>query len=480
MKNNKKNNKKIKATPSKKRTRKPDKIKDNISPKTSKKLGRFFSAKSSDNLTKKQELSRRAKKEIKKEKKEKREAKLLNFATKTDNIILNSIIIKNTRRIFAKIDIFIKKRFSRIKFVVTGLNVTKLLNVIKSRNIPLFEVEITPHGVNFIVKGNRLEKTCKILKSLGYDFTYEALSIPYKTMQLLSVKKAMFLTIICCFVFYLTSSFYLLNITINAEKEVVTKLLQSCGVKVGTSLKNINEKEIESYLLKNMDISFCDVRLTGNSLYVQITKSPEITPVAPDGSAVIIALEDCILSRQLVYSGTPTKKFGDVIKKGDVLIDNKLYVDENLFLPTLASGDVYGLIQKKSTVIIPKTRQEQVLSGKTKTITTLGYNKKFKQVKSPYKQSAKSEKIQPISSIIPIYKRTVTYKELTIKTVTYDENKVVSTVFKTEKEKLLSAAPLKAKISRTWFDLTDNGDSFTLTSYIEYEDKVSTLSSNKS
>lgn len=442
----------------------------NKTPNKREKFGRF--------LDKKDSIARKNKKENKLSKKDELNKKTLAYATKIDDIILNFAIFKNTRRFFSKIAYFIKRRFSKIKFEIFGLNVTKLINLLKTRKIPLSKVSITDNGLTFTTEGKYYEKTKKILCETGYEYNAEVLSKTYKFLQVINAKKLFATTLVCLGIFYLVSSCLLLKISINLEVENVTKLLESNGIKIGVSLKNIDEKKLESILLKNMDLSFCDVRLTGNTLYVKVTKSPEITkPTIPSPDDVIVANTDCILSRQLIYSGTAVKKFGDVIKKGDVLVLNKIFVDDNLSLPVIASGDVYGLIQKKSVVTIPKTRKEKVFTGKIKKITTLGLNKKFKTAKSPFTFFESSEKVCLVSTILPLYKRTITYKEFKYATVTYDENKVVNDIYKKEKEKLANSVPLKAKISRSWFDLTFDGENFLLTSYIEYEDKVSTLSS---
>lgn len=442
----------------------------NKTPNKREKFGRF--------LNKKDSIARKNKKENKLSKKDERNTKLLGYASKIDNIILNSILFKNTKQFISKTSSFIKRRFSRIKLKIFGLNVTKLLNILKNRKIPLCEVSVIDNGIIVTIQGKYYAKTKKILDETGYEYDTEVLSKTYNFLRLVNAKKAFAITLVCLGIFYLVSSCLLLKISINAEVENVTKLLEANGIKIGVSLNNIDEKKLESLLLKNMDIGFCDVRLTGNTLHIKVTKSPEIDkPTVPSPDAVVVATTDCILYRQLIYSGTAVKKFGDVIKKGDVLVLNKIFVDDNLSLPVLASGDVYGLIQKKSVVTIPKTRREKVFTGKIKKITTLGLNKKFKKVKSPFALCESSEEVCLVSTILPLYKRTITYKEFKYATVTYDENKVVNNIYIKEKEKLINAIPLKAKVSRSWFDLTFNSENFLLTSFIEYEDKVSTLSS---
>ena len=220
----------------------------NKTPNKREKFGRF--------LNKKDSIARKNKKENKLSKKDERNTKLLEYASKIDNIILNSILFKNTNRFISKTQSFIKRRFSRIKLVIFGLNVTKLLNVLKNRKIPLCEVSVIDNGIIVTIQGKYYAKTKKILDETGYEYDTEVLSKTYNFLRLVNAKKAFAITLVCLGIFYLVSSCLLLKISINAEVENVTKLLEANGIKIGVSLNNIDEKKLESLLLKNMDIGF--------------------------------------------------------------------------------------------------------------------------------------------------------------------------------------------------------------------------------
>lgn len=68
-------------------------------------------------------------------------------------------------------------------------------------------------------------------------------------------------------------------------------------------------------------MSFADVKVSGSTVYVSVRpslKSAEIVDVQKD--LPLYSAVDAVITRQIVFSGTPAFKAGDSVKAGDALI----------------------------------------------------------------------------------------------------------------------------------------------------------------
>lgn len=411
------------------------------------------------------------------EKKQKRQQKIKVIASKIDKKLYckaNYFRIKR-QKLVNNIKNFVINRFGKTTYTVYGLNLTKLVNILKQFNI---ENVVIATNLTFTACSKHNKKIKQILNDYCYKYDTIVTSNAYSFLHFVFTKKMLALSIFLVIFFYLFSNLFVLKININNYSYEVKKILQDNDVKVGTMLAKIDTAKLEKKIFENLDISFCDIKIIGNTLDINITLSS--SPVKTDKqdiNKVVVATCDCILSRQLIYSGTATKKFGDIIKKGDILVNNYIFLDENLTSPVIASGDIYGLIQKNERKIIPKKSVEKVPTGKVKKQTFIGYNKNFTKCESPYKTYKKTEDICKISDILPLYKKTVTYEEYQYKTIEYNKNMVLENYLDSVTKSLVNSMPISAKYKRRFYFITERTDSFVLDCYIEYEDKVSALSS---
>ena len=402
---------------------------------------------------------------------------LVNFASKIDNKLhykTEKYRIK-LLKIKEKVKNTIGNRFGYYLYTIEGLNLTKLLNILKN-HLDILDSSISDK-LTIKIKATDNKILEKLLLEYRYNYTKKIYSRLYNALGFVLNKSVLTITVILVGIFYLISNMFILKINTNLYSYEVKKILQNEGIKVGTKLDKIDTFYLENVILENLDISFCDIKIVGNTLNINITEAK--TPIKtekPDINNVVVAKCDCIISRELIYSGTKTKNILEVVKKGDILVNNYIIQDE-LKIPVVASGDIYGLIQQGKSISVNKSQVEKVKTGNKKTTTTLSFNNKFKATNSPYKTYEKVESTCIISDIIPIYKKTVTYYEVKNQVVKYDKNKVIKKYLENITNELKANIPLGAKYNRTFYTIKENEDRYILDCYIEYEDKVSTLSS---
>lgn len=433
--------------------------------------------KPSPKLSKKIKFNYKKNVENKNKNKQKLNEKLLSYAGKID-----AKLYYKTKKYRIKIKEYKEKLKSKLTnkygyyiYTIYGLNLSKILNILK-QYIQIYDTEITDKLI-LKINGKDRKKLERILDNYRYKYTYTIQSKLYYTLSFINNKKILTSMILFVGIFYLFTNLFVLKININTYQYEVDKILKNEGIKIGTKLTNIDTFYLERKIIEQLDISFCDIKIVGNTLNVKITEAK--TPIKtekPNINNVVVATCDCIISRELIYSGTKTKNIYDVVKKGDILINNFVMADE-IKIPVIASGDIYGLIQKGKTIEINKNQLEKIKTGNTKTITTLSFTNKFKNDKPPYKLYGKEENIMRISDIIPLYKKTTTYHELKIKNIKYDKNMIIKKFVPKVTNELKSTLPVKAKYNRTFYTINENEDKYILNCYIEYEDKVSTLSS---
>ena len=136
---------------------------------------------------------------------------------------------------------------------------------------------------------------------------------------------------------------------------------------------DLNQKIRSKY---NM-YEWISIEKIGNVLYVKITKEPTY-PKIEDNSTnePILARNDGIIKFFLIYHGTNMVTYNKSVKKGDIIIDNKLY-DGKIVNPR---GLVIAEIFQNSYITIPKKETVKNLTGrvkKQKEINLFGWKIKF-------------------------------------------------------------------------------------------------------
>lgn len=153
----------------------------------------------------------------------------------------------------------------------------------------------------------------------------------------------------------------------NIKEEQIVELLNSINVKTG-KINTVTNEEIEQYLKQNnQNISLVSVVKKGTNIIINIKEkiektSQNISPICAPYNLVVNSIE--------VLQGVAKVKVGDIVKKGDILVEAKSIVSngETTFLTPKAVIDasvwITGSVElKNEEVIYKKTGKKQVISS---------------------------------------------------------------------------------------------------------------------
>lgn len=109
----------------------------------------------------------------------------------------------------------------------------------------------------------------------------------------------------------------------NVDKESIEKVLKENNVKIGVKKKNIDKDVLSNKIrLDNNNISWVGIKIEGTNLKIEIAKAREKPDIIDkDEYCNIVAKEDGIIESINVQSGTARVENGDVVSKGEILVE---------------------------------------------------------------------------------------------------------------------------------------------------------------
>ncbi|MBU3195777.1 sporulation protein YqfD [Clostridium algidicarnis] len=256
----------------------------------------------------------------------------------------------------------------------------------------------------------------------------------------LAIGSVLFLVLI----YYMST--FIWSIEIETEKYLspyeVRKYLMDLGVKPGIKKKDASVAKIEEEMKKREDIMWIRARVEGSKMKIKIAerKSPPI--IEEDNSTNnIISKMDGEVIRVYTVSGTALVKPGDLVKKGDILINAEQGKEGATYI-TKAEGDVMAKtfyefnksIKLKGTLKEPtgNMKEEIYISIFGRRLYLKKYNNEYKDFKD----------IEQGGKII----KKVIYYELKETNFEKDENQVINQSTEELKNQLIKELPIDCKI----------------------------------
>ncbi len=152
----------------------------------------------------------------------------------------------------------------------------------------------------------------------------------------------------------------------NAEIE---RALGECGISVGCFIPKIDVAAESNKLLMNCkSLSSAAISINGTHLSVSVlerTNAPEI--IDTSGFYNVVADYDGVIIDIDAAEGSPEVQEGDVVYKGELLINCFIEGKNGSFRPTHARGRVYAAVNEKLVSKIPLTRSAKHYTGKVET-----------------------------------------------------------------------------------------------------------------
>ncbi len=297
-------------------------------------------------------------------------------------------------------------------------NSQRLINKFLEKDIPLKKIKSNGDRLRFCVEDKHLSKCIEIIKATGVDYAVESRGGAYLAKSLMLRYLSVAVTAVMVIAALIMARSVCFKIEIDCENvDVVSQvknILAQDSIRPYMLKSKINTKALSKRISGEIEeVGFANCYFDGGKLTVQIKEvhvkeeEEEYSKIVPD--------RDCIITRVLVYSGTALVKAGDVVKKGDTLIEG--YIDtapdteENERLTVPADGLVYAETAYVKRITIGDKVIETRRTGESwKTTDIYLFGKLIGKSKLPeYEQYQTVEEEKVFGSVIPVKAVTKTY-----------------------------------------------------------------------
>lgn len=185
------------------------------------------------------------------------------------------------------------------------------------------------------------EQRCYNYKIIGTSFRRAA----KKALAFLPLIIASLLAVVSLFV----SDAFVWRVEITgaegALEERVRTVLYDEGAHAAVPRSAIDERALSAALVRLDEVSAASVTLDGSVLRAEVLPASHSAEVSPGGD-VLVSSHDCVITRIVAGCGTPKVSPGDVVAKGDVLIEGREYLtaDGAEGGETVVRGRAYGRV----------------------------------------------------------------------------------------------------------------------------------------
>lgn len=254
------------------------------------------------------------------------------------------------------------------KISCSAVNLSKFLNICREHDITFYNLQR--------LDGNRVEfeltdKDMAKLTSLNLtNYHYEVVNVGglRKALNTVIYRIGLIVGLALSIIGVFVLNNRLLHIHVygltSVAEDAVVESVREYGVSTLSKMDFANE-ELENYLSKEFKFSLVSVVKKGNSLIISVKEElPDIeeqyTPIIADFNMVIQNIQ--------VYSGTARVKAGDVVRKGDVLIEPYVVSGEDkVYVPPCGDISVIGYfsasyIFSNSREVVVRTGNKQLIS----------------------------------------------------------------------------------------------------------------------
>lgn len=161
--------------------------------------------------------------------------------------------------------------------------------------------------------------------------------------------------------------------------EQIVDYLESCGVTIGTPIRELNYEELEQGLREQFpEITWASVSQRGTTLLIRIREREYTESLQRyDDRTDIVADVDGVIVSMIVKEGVPYVQKGDVISAGDILVGGAVPIyDENSEISGYhyyhAQADIVVETSQCYTDTLSLSYEKKVYTGKESLIVSLG------------------------------------------------------------------------------------------------------------
>lgn len=235
-------------------------------------------------------------------------------------------------------------------YVVVNLNTTnyeKTLNLLRKKNIKLWDIEKQDTGIRFKISYNDYKNYSNLLNDSNMEVVKKAgVALKYKKMKVRKGFIAGAILLLICFAIFanLVWNIEVIGANHTLSKEII-KTLKENNIDMPASANSLDSKHIETILHKNFNnLKFVEAYIEGAKLIIFIKERElENAELKEDDPSSIISSKNAIINKIITKNGQTVVRVGDVVYEGQTLVmgivKNK-NSDEFMMVPS--DGTIYG------------------------------------------------------------------------------------------------------------------------------------------
>lgn len=317
------------------------------------------------------------------------------------------------------------KNIGLIKYKIVGTNFEKLLNELNSKEIKLVSVKRKVNKISITISNENKKKFEESLRN--YEIEQTTNSTLKNLLQLFNRRIFLIVGAVCVFIFsfffFSHIYFYKINGVSNEHKNEILSELKSQSF--SSASRNVNLERMGAELENKFDwLSLVSIVKTGNTLIVNVKEKEYDENLDETLIKPLVAEFDGVVKSVEIYQGTGLVKIGDVIKKGDILVE-----------PYIISNGEKTLIRPRANIIAEvavngysnfdlNEKQYKRSGNKIKSSELSLFGLKFpkKQSQNTFKKYEIEKSIKNVCKnlLIPLKIEVVSYYELTESSEPYD------------------------------------------------------------
>ena len=353
----------------------------------------------------------------------------------------------------------------------------KTLNILRRRNIAVWDVEKKEKGIKFKISYDDYNK--------HLDLINEIMKPIKKKGFMLKLNKLKFrrgfsigLLILIISLYLLTSMIWDVEVlgTNQSNTNKILKVLQENQIKVPLPISQIETKKLETFIYNNFDnYKFVEVFVEGSKLIIFVKeKEPEAANIKSNEPSSIISTKNAIINKIIAKSGQSVVKEGDVVYEGQTLImgivKNK---NSEEFVMVPSDGIVYAKTYYNFEMKEEKIRSVNVATNKSKFVYYLKLNGNSIKIigdKDPYENYNYRESlidVPIISNLADITFLKGVYYEEVIKEIEIDKKTAQNKMKISMYDELLRRCDEDSRIIKSSINFSDDEDFYYLIAQIE-------------
>ena len=296
-------------------------------------------------------------------------------------------------------------------------------------------------------------KDYKVIKKANYYCDISIINYYGFNGIKLHIKKYLYcyLLFFFCFILMDVLTSYIVDINIIHENSTIRKLvkenLYDKGIKKYTLGYSFEELEkIKNEILKENPeyLEWMSITKKGMTYIVRIEdriipKKDEDTPIRH-----VVAKKDALITKIISTKGDVIVRSGDYVKKGDILISGEIKLYEEVKGNTSATGTVYGNVWYEVDVKIPKQKEINTDTGKSRYNLNIN-NKILLKNKYKYFRQEGTKELNILGLKILLYKELEYNKKVINLTDKNLENELNEKINEAFKEKLKGEGTIISK-----------------------------------